>query len=249
MIKNDDILIKRLTELANKAYSKCIYTYSDFLSIAELSTFHSISRELSFVPYSVIGGYEKFERGIIRFGDEEITGYTEDVPIACIKIEPICMKFADSLNHRDFLGSLMGLGIQRKLIGDILINENIGYAFVKETISNYICDNLDKVKHTTIKCSITNEIPETEIEVDHRSIQVSSLRADVIIATIYKFSRNDCNKLFSAEKVYVNGRLLTNNSYMLKANDKVTVRGYGRFEYIEITGKTKKGNLIITIKA
>ncbi len=249
MIKSDDILIKRLTELANKSYNKCIYTYSDFLSIAEISIFHGISKELGFVPYSVLGGYEKFERGIIRFGDEKSTGYSEDVPISCVKIEPVSMKFADSLSHRDFLGSLMGLGIQRKLIGDILLSKNIGYAFVKETISDYICDNLDKVKHTTVKCSITGEVPESEISIESHSLQVSSLRADVIIASVYKISRNDCNKLFSAEKIFINGRLLTNNSYTIKENDKVTVRGYGRFEYIEITGKTKKGNLIITIKA
>ena len=131
----DELLKKRITELAEKAYQNNIYTFSSFLGMSELSDFYAMQRELSFVPQTVFGGYEGAERCIIRFGSEELFGYPEEFPVVCLKIRPLMQKFADDLGHRDFLGALMNLGIDRSTIGDIKVGEKEGYLFCLDTIA------------------------------------------------------------------------------------------------------------------
>jgi len=150
---NDEQILKgRLTDLAKRAYSQNIYTYSNFLSPAELALFEDIRSEVSYIRCETFGGNELCERQVIGFGSEEEFGYPGEFPIAVIKVTPLLAKFSDDLNHRDFLGALMHLGIERDTLGDILIKDNTAYIFCLERIAGYICDELTKVKHTNVKC-------------------------------------------------------------------------------------------------
>jgi ribosomal 50S subunit-recycling heat shock protein len=107
-----------------------------------------------------------------------------------------------------------------------------------------ICENLKKVCHTKVKCEITKEAPsEVNPELEEKIIIAASERLDVIIAEIYNLSRSESNTLFTAKKVFVNGKLTENNSQKIKTDDVVSVRGYGRFTHCEILGETKKGRL------
>ncbi len=99
--------------------------------------------------YATFGGYDGAERAVAAFGNG--CQYAE-FPVKIIKAEPLSQKFADKLSHRDFLGSLMGLGIKRNVLGDIVIKENTGYIFCLDSIADYIVQNLDKVRHTGVKC-------------------------------------------------------------------------------------------------
>ena len=112
---------KRIIDLANRCYEKNIYTYSGFLTLAEISDFHMFEREIKYVPWTLFGGMEESEWAILRFGDQEMMGYNEEYPISCITIKPSNPKFSDNLSHRDFLGSLMNLGIERDVLGDIVV--------------------------------------------------------------------------------------------------------------------------------
>ena len=128
--------------------------------MAELNAFYEMRKEISYVPYSEFGGTENCERLMIRFGSEELFGYEEPFPIRCILAEPLIEKFADSFTHRDFLGAIMNLGIEREVVGDIAIKGKKAYIFCTEKIAEYIAENLVQVKHTSMRCTVLEEAPD-----------------------------------------------------------------------------------------
>ncbi len=235
---------KRLQELADKSYHQGIYTYTGFLSMPEQDMLHRMERELSYAGVALSGGNGQAERQMARFGNPEALGYDEDFPVTLLKIEPVMQKFADGLDHRDFLGALMNLGIERSTLGDIFIKDNCGYLFCLNAISDFIIEELHRIKHTNVKCSRAafTEIPEKQ-EMVRQVLTVASERADVVLSALYHLSRTQSLELFRGEKVYINGRLCENSSCYLKKTDVVTVRGKGKFIYDGIDRETRKGKL------
>ena len=247
-LEAEELLIKRFTELARKCYQNNQYTFTDFLSLADMAGFYKIERELSYVPYTIWGGSELCERVMVRFGSEEFLGYTEEFPITCLEVKPLAQKFADQLNHRDFLGALMNLGIERSTLGDIFIVENTGYLFCMENMASYIMENLTRVKHTTVMCKVADNPPSlSETDKQEVVIQIASKRVDGVVSKVYKLSRNESLDLFRQKKIFINGRLCENNSQILKEQDKISVRGYGKFEFAQELGNSKKGKLNVKV--
>ncbi len=236
---------KRFEELASRSNKKGYTVFSDFLGLSEISEFSSVCFS---VPTLLWGGYENAERCVACFGDREYFADKSDYPINCICIKPVNPKFADNLTHRDFLGSLMGLGIRREMLGDIIISENCGYLFCIDTITEYIVGNLTQVKHTTVECSVTEKIPENALQQPvNNEIMVSSERLDVIVSAIYKMSRSQVLPLFHTERIFVNGVVKTSPSITVKNGDKISVRGFGRFIYNGVLRRTKKDRLVISV--
>lgn len=247
-METEELLKKRFAELAQKCYQKNQYTFTGFLGLADAACFYDMERELSYVPYAVWGGYAGAERVMIRFGSEEMLGYEEAFPVVCLKICPLAEKFADALTHRDYLGALMNLGIERDVLGDILIEEKKAWIFCTYSMSDFIFKNLTKVKHTSVLCEISEELPDfSSRDIQEVKIQISSERIDGVIAKVYKLSRSDSAELFRQKKVFVGGRLCENSSRMLKVGDLVSVRGYGKFEYRGEAGISRKGKLNVLI--
>lgn len=242
---SEDILWrKRLGELADKAYSNSQYLFTGFLSVSELDIYYQMERELAYASAALFGGTADCERMMLRFGSEELCGYEEDFPIACIQISPLIEKFGEELSHRDYLGALMNLGIERHTLGDIVIMGKHAFLFCTEKMAPYILENLEKVRHTNVSCRIAEKIPESTITtLERRTVQVSAARADSIIAKVYNLSRGGSVDLFRAKKILINGRVNENNAGQLKPGDAVSVRGFGRFRFVEISGETRKGKL------
>lgn len=240
----EELVKKRFKDLADKAYRSSTYTFTGFLGLSEMSSFYEMEKEITYVPAVSFGGSEGCERVILRFGSEELFGYTEDFPIACLKIKPLMQKFADDLGHRDFLGALMNLGIERSVLGDIIIKDNEGYLFCIETIAPYIIENLSRVKHTPVLCERTGNVPaKREEDMEKLTIQISSERIDAVAAKVYRLSRNESIDYFRQKKVFVNGKLCENNSYILKEKDMVTLRGLGKFIYTGRGSLSRKGKI------
>lgn len=136
----------------------------------------------------------------------------------------------------------MNLGIDRSTLGDIWIIENTGYIFCLESMADFIAENLGKVKHTSVQCSRTREIPDfAGTDRQEIRIQVASGRIDAVLARVYKLSRSQALELFRQRKVLLNGRICENNSVSLTQGDRVSARGYGRFDYLGEQSVSKKG--------
>lgn len=240
---------RRILDLANRCYQQNQYTFSGFLNVGEQALVFEMERELSFVPWTLYGGGIYCERRMLRFGSEEMLGYAENFPVCCLTARPRAPKFADDLSHRDFLGALMNLGIERDVLGDIIVKDNTGYIFCEDAMAEFLLEHLDKVKHTSICCEKMRECPaEAAPEFAKESFVVSSGRCDSVIAKAYGLSRSQSVGLFRTKKVFVNGRQYENNSGVLKKDDIVSVRGFGKFVFCGLLKETKKGRIRVEIK-
>ncbi|MCM1285371.1 MAG: YlmH/Sll1252 family protein [Acetobacter sp.] len=229
---------KRFNELYRRAYEKNYTTFTDFLNLQE-----QIILNKSYLPHKSYGGYDMAERVVACFGED---AENADYPISCICIKPANAKFADKLAHRDFLGALMNLGIKRELLGDIVIENNCGYLFCLNSISDYIIQSLDRIRHTTVKAEIADTLPDTAVSVPESSeIIVSSLRLDVMISAVYNLSRREASQLIVQGKAFVNSCQTLNCSYNVKEGDIISLRGFGRFQFTEQLRSTKKDRLVV----
>ena len=244
MTEDEELLKKRLLELGKKSYECNIFCFTDFLGLAEQSVFSQITSKLIGVEYKLFGGAEGAERVMIRFGSEEECGYSLPFPIVCLRVAPKSPKFADKLTHRDFLGAILNLGIERSTLGDIVIRENVGYIFATEEIAKYIEKELLKIKRTDVTVTEAEEIPSGELyKTERKAIQVASERIDAVIAKVYNLSRDEAQQLFPKKMVYIDGKLTESPSKAPKAGEKISVRGYGRFIYQSGDSFSKKGKL------
>ena len=132
MNNTDNTMKNRIMELAEKSYSENRYMFTDFLDMSQLSLFYTVEKEVEYASPLVWGGAENCERCMVRFGSPEHFGYDEVFPITLLHCSPVQKKFSDTLTHRDFLGSVIGLGIERTKIGDIVVRDNEGYIFGSE---------------------------------------------------------------------------------------------------------------------
>ena len=241
-MNENELTKKRLTELSHRAFERGYTTFSDFLNLEEISLLKSLHTESE---YNLYGGYDNADRCVASFGECEEYQY----PISCIKIEPANQKFADELSHRDFLGALMNLGINRSTLGDIRVTNNTGYLFCLNSIKEYILQNLDRIKHTTVRCTesvLPAEIAEKKPE--PVELTVSSQRVDIIVAAVFKLSRNTVTQLVNQEKVFINSKIAYKESLTLKSGDIVSVRGKGKFIFDGEIRQTKKNKSVIGIR-
>ena len=111
-MEKDQLFEKRMMELGKKAYYRGILTFSDFLDLNQQNILHSLSFRDTGVQVKTFGGYESAERQMAAFVPDALS-YEQAYPIACIKVQPLNRKFSEELTHRDYLGAILNLGIER----------------------------------------------------------------------------------------------------------------------------------------
>lgn len=241
MNKEEQLFCRRLQELADMCDRRGIPTYSDFLNLNEQSLFWQMQPELSYVSCTLEGLHPMAERKIACFRPTG-AGREMPAPLSVVKILPQNARFAEALSHRDYLGTLLGLGIERKKIGDIFIHEQAAYVVCTSGLEVFICENLFRVRHTTVTCELADS-QEIQFELKFRQMSgsVASFRVDALTAMAFRLSRSKAADLIAGEKVFVNGKLMTSSSAVLKEGDIVSVRGMGRFRFCSQGNVTKKG--------
>ena len=235
---------RRFAELAERSYSTGRALFTDFLSMGELDLLMQCKRELDYAGVALFGGAPDCERVVARFGDDDVP-----FPIICVKAEPAQQKFADNLTHRDILGALMNLNIAREKLGDIYLHENVAYLFCAESVAPIILQELVKARHTTLKTSFCDQIPDgIASRVEERFLQIASERLDVLVAAVFKLSREESLELFRGKLVFVDGRCNENNSGTAKQGDLISVRHHGRFRYLGVQSTSRKGKLNVNVE-
>lgn len=241
MEKEELFLRNKFLDLARNAYFKNIVTYSMFLNLNEQTIFETIQKDLPNIRYVMFGGYSEAERKIVCF-------YCDNIPefymLEYIKISPVNKKFADDLTHRDFLGALMNLGIQRYMVGDICIVDNTAHIITFKSMLETIISELTTVKRTKVvlERESADELKAVN-RVEYKKINIPSERLDSIIGSIYNISRSKVNLYIDAGKVFINSRQCFSHSSKIKSGDIITVRGLGRAKFLGISALSKKGRL------
>lgn len=242
-----DIELKnKMFKIIDKANS-CLKNYdvkcSDFLNPFEVQNAIAILNYNDDLKYTVDGGYEESERKVVFIYPFYMEYEDIEENLRFIQIEGN-FKFK-SINHKDYLGSLLNLGIKREKIGDIIIHESFCQVIVSNDICDFIVMNLEKVARNNVKIK---EISREELVYNppnykEISFTVSSSRLDCIISGLYNISRQESAKLINAEKVQVNYEKITSCSKEIKSGCMISVRGKGRSQIIDIGDLTKKGKI------
>ena len=154
------------------------------------------------------------------------------------------------LNHRDFLGSVLGLGIKREKIGDILVGSERCFMFVSTDIAEYICENLSKIGNAGVSVELADV---SEVELPARSVEeivgtVANVRLDAVLGVALKVSRSRAAELISAGVVVVNWEIAASVAKLVSSGDVFSVKGFGRFRLSEIGGLSKKNRTYVTIE-
>ncbi|MFV8827073.1 RNA-binding protein [Alkalihalobacterium sp. APHAB7] len=152
-----------------------------------------------------------------------------------------------TLEHRDVLGSLMGLGMKREKFGDILINEEIIQLIVAKEVASFLDLNLQKVGQAKVKIvPISDEdIVPTNEEWTEESTTISSLRLDTLLSGMYNIPRTKSSLYIERGLVKVNWKLIEDGAFQVQEGDYLSVRGFGRSKLMSVAGSTKKGKIRI----
>ncbi len=231
---------RRYAELAERAYTTGRSLFTDFLAMDEVSLLLQCKEEVDYAGLTLFGGTEGCDRVMARFGEDG------NFPIVCVKAQPLQQKFADPLNHRDLLGAIMNLNIARETVGDIFLLENVAYIFCKESVAPILLEELTKARHTALRCSLCETVPpQLCTRTEEKLLQVASLRADVLVAAMFRLSREESLELFRGRLVYIDGKITENNSGTVAENSVISVRHHGKFRFCGVVSTSRKGKLNI----
>jgi len=240
-------MLRHLLDLCRKSEKTGSWQYSAFLSPAEQDDLLR-SAEAAGFSFFLTGGYENAERRILAAGNTEEMGPPK-VPLSVIAVEPKSMKFAEELTHRDYLGAILGLGIERGLIGDIIVRDKKAWFICLSPAAEMIVPSLTQVRRTAVSATVTGtDIPELQPVYMPLRLNVASERLDAVTAAFAGLSRGQAENLFGAEKVFVNGRTAADRSACLKEGDTLSVRGFGKAVYDGIEHETKKNRLWVRLR-
>ena len=250
MDKDDQLFVNHLRDLADLCYQRGIPVYTDFLNLHEQTVFLAKMPEFSHVRIRLDGGYEEAERKIVCF----LPVYEEEadrdrLPIVPLKISSSAGKFTVPCTHRDYLGAVLNLGIERGKIGDFLVGDGYAYVLCTKNMADFLMNSLTSVKRNPVTCRI---VPFSELtgQVSYRELtgSLASLRMDSLLALFMKSSRTAAVSCLDGERVFVNGRLCVSHGAVPREGDIISVRGAGKFVFDGVLSSTKKGRLMVKIR-
>lgn len=233
---DDALLRKRLTELAQRADRLGYATFSEFLTPVQVQWAHAAAKEAG-VGVSLSGGYEDAERQMARFLPED--SWEEPYPICALQMT---WPHQSAPTHRDFLGSVMGLGIRRGLVGDIVVEKEQAYLFAETAMSQHIASTLTSAGRIHLQVQLMEELP-TPQPPEGREVRdtVSSPRLDAVVASGFSISRAKAAALINAGHVKLRHMPCIRTDAHVSEGDAISVRGLGRLKLCEIGQQTRKG--------
>lgn len=245
--KDDQLTIRKFQDKANQAYNNYYPTYTDFLDIHEQNLLIQSQRILPNVSWALFGGYDDSDRKIAAFYPEEYADMLA-YPIKVLRIEPLKSSLSSELSHRDYLGAILNLGVQRHKIGDIICSDE-AIVFCLDIIAPYIIENLISVRNTSVLVSNLDNFSEFNFQPNYQIIKgtVSSLRIDSIVKLGFSLSRGRALALIEGEKVYINSRICSKASSKVEEGDVISVRGMGKMKLTAIGNTTKKERIYIEL--
>lgn len=243
--RDEEIFASHIEDMISICDRKNIPKFSGFLDLRQQKIAQHVANSVKAESFEFYGGFENAERKM--FG--VFPSYVNDT-FGLFPIDFVEISHSRPLSHRDFLGSLMSLGIKREVIGDIIVGEKASYVIMQNNMSLHIIDSLSKMGNVGVKlrlCS-ADEIGSVQNKFEEDTVIVSSMRLDCVVAALSSKSRADSAKLVLSERVNVNHEIVTSVSKCVSEGDTVSIRSVGKFVIGQCSAKTKKGRLVLCYK-
>lgn len=241
-LDNDRIIkFAHIYDLAQKAERYSSTVYGDFVSEETAAELLKRSVHLPAFP-SFYGGFDSAQRKMVAFLSE----YDEPCyPLSLLRVTSSHLK---SLTHRDFLGSIMALGIKREKCGDIIITDDCAQIILSDDVISFVSSSLEKVGRVGVKTAVA---PLSSLCVPQKTFTpvsgtVSSLRLDCVVSLFVGKGRAKASELIGAGLVFVNSLPALKADMRLFGGEVISVRGKGKAS-LEIGGNSKKGRIFVTL--
>jgi RNA-binding protein YlmH len=243
------LLFSRVMDQLRQAERRSIPAATPFLSPAEIASVEKLIAACGYPAHLFLGGYEEAERRLCVFLPDWQS--PEDVePEDYLRSIRAVWKSQDSLTHRDFLGALMGMGVKRETVGDILVGKGSCDLLLLPELVPFALQNLTsagRAKLTLQELPLAELAPPVgEVQLIHAT--VSSLRLDAVASAGFRTSRSRLSGAISAGQVSLNWRAVTKADAPVAQGDVISCRGLGKCRVTEVGGLSKKGRIVITLE-
>ena len=238
----EKLFLSKMCDIAEKSEVSHKVMFSRFLNPGERMLIET--RMADDFDISFFGGYDDAERTIAAFGKAWVD---IEYPLCAVKIE---CRGKKALSHRDYLGSVLSLGIKREHVGDILVKGTDALMFLTEEISDFVTMNLNRIASQTVKIFVTEDLSqfETQRRFKEADVTVSSMRLDCVLSAVMGSSRSQSVSVIEEGLCTVNYSAVKNVRTQIKNGDIIAVRGFGKFVIETDNVLTKKGRIHIKIK-
>lgn len=246
------LVLARALDKLNTAQRKNIPAHTGFLSPAERSGVERLIAAAQYPRHLFWGGFPQAERTVCVFlpdwqEEEEFLALEEDSPLSALACT---FPGGSGLTHRDFLGAILGQGITREKIGDLLVGEDRCDIIVLRELEDYLRLNLTSAGRVSLKVS---PLPLSEIQVPQQRVSlirdtVAAPRLDAVAASAFSLSRGKAADLISAGRLLLNYRECTKPDRAVAEGDVLSCRGLGKCSVKRLGGRTKKGRLLLELE-
>ncbi len=237
--ETDRILIAHVQDMVRRN------AYRGFTAFLDMRQYTMLAQKLESGTYRFYGGYPDAERGILCVHPQDLPPEDEEFPIVCLTIT---FREADTITHRDVLGSFMAQQVQRDTVGDIVVTPGKIQCFLTSAAAA-VCRSLTKIGRVGVQ--ITDTAPFScacRRETREISGTVASPRLDAVLRTVLNAGRGACAEYIRSGLVMLNYCQTQDISCTVAEGDVFSVRGHGKFRVSALSGPTKKGRLHITIE-
>jgi RNA-binding protein YlmH len=244
--KNEILNMRKVLDKIELTLEKYDVQSTDFFDPYQRRLASSIINRFNEISFQEDGGIDKAERKVLSI----YPSYMESNDIKS-NITPISISGnIQKLTHKDFLGAMLGLGITREKIGDILVHEGFAQVIVKNEVAEYVLLNLLKVGKENVKTEIikNSDLKDSIISYKDFSITLPSLRIDAVISGALNISRNDSLSIIKNNRVKLNWEPIEKPVVEVKEGDMISVRGYGRFILLSLLGLSRKDRIKAIIR-
>ena len=248
---DERLVLARVLDKLELTRNRGVPAHTFFLSLAEWAAVERLIAASGHPRHLFWGGYDGAERTVCAFLpdwlEEEDWRDGADCPLRALRVSaPADAK----LTHRDFLGSILGLGITREKVGDLLVGEGACQALVLEEAEKVLLTQLDQVGRHRVKVTpmALNELVPPVLQVKTIRDTVATLRLDAVAASAFSLSRGKAADLISSGKVQLNYRECVKPDRAVVQGDVITCRGLGKCVLKEVSGPSKKGRTMIVIE-
>lgn len=253
--EDEKIFIAKVMDKIEFTLNRNTIENTDFLDLYQKELVKDLLRNIKFNNYYFLGGSETAEREILIVYPEKLKGILkiEDLTEKILSIVNIILpnELKGEYTHRDYLGAIIKLGIKREKVGDIFVKKDGADIIVLKEIEEYLLTNLGQLTRfgkSQIDIKGINELEEIETITQKVQVIIPQMRLDCIVSEAIKCSRTKASEIIKQERVFVNHKLETKNSKLLKEQDMITIRGKGRFKINTILLRTKKDKIVLEIE-
>lgn len=243
----EKVLLARVLDRAENVLKNYQPMVTDFYDPYHTGLVFSAIKSVPDLDVVADGGYADAERCRVVIYPDHMQRDQLDANISFLNIAGNFKMV--TVNHRDYLGSLMGLGLKREKLGDIIVTNQGAQIMADANVSDYIEANLTKVGPVGVTVSkITREqlqLPQPKVKIINAT--VASMRLDAVAAAGYGTSRSKLAREITAERLNLNWAPCSNPAANVKEGDMLSLRGRGRVKVVEVKGNTKKGRVSLVL--